>query len=126
MDNKNGRLVLFCFKAYLKGEGAGFWSKELGTWVTEKEATRFTEEEASTHKLIGGHVTWMRPPGEVGLRGYQFCSTDPGDETRQIEAVFWARSVNHAHQQAHIFAPLAKTREWRVESVNGVPISIDD
>jgi hypothetical protein len=125
MDKKNGQLVLFCLKEYLKGEGAGFWSKELG-WTTEENATRFTEEKASTHKLIGGHVTWMMPPGEAGLKGYQFCSTDPGGEIRRIEAVFWARSVDHARQQARIFAPLAKTREWRVASVNGVPILMDD
>ena len=122
MDNKNGHLVLFCLKAYLKGKGAGFWSKELG-WVTEKDATRFTEEEASTCQPPGGHATWMRPPSEVGLRGYQFCSTDPGSEIRQIKAVFWARSVDHARQQAQMLAPLAKTREWRVVSVDGVPVT---
>ena len=121
MDNKNGHLVLFCFKEYLKSKGAGFWSKELGDWVTEKDATRFTEEEASTFRPPGDHATWMMPPSEVGLRGYQFCSTDPGSEIRRIEAVFWAKSVNHARQQARIFAPLAKTREWRVVSVGGVP-----
>ena len=127
MNDKSGHLVLFCLKEYLSNEGAGFWSNEIG-WVTEEDATRFTEEEARVCRKptlgdhLSGHVVWMSPPWDAGLKGYLLRATDHNGQTLQ-EGFFWAVDPSHAREQARDTEPEAKTWTWRMVSVGGIPIS---
>ncbi len=127
MSNKSGHLVLFCLKKYLSDEGAGFWSNEIG-WVTEEDATRFTEEEARVCRKptigdhLSGYVVWISSPQDAGLKGYLLRATDHSGQILQ-ESFFWARDASHAREQARDTEPEAKTWTWRVVSVGGIPIS---
>ena len=126
MNNKSEHLVLFCLKEYLSNEGAGFWSNEIG-WVTEEDATRFTEEEARACRKptlgdhLSGYVVWISSPQDAGLKGYLLRATDHSGKTHQ-ENFFWAVDANHAREQARDTEPEAKTWTWRVVSVGGVQI----
>lgn len=124
MKKKNGQLVLFCLEEYLKGEGAGFWSNELG-WTTEESATRFIEEEMrSARKPMHSQCEWISLPSAKNRKGYLLRATNHVGQI-QGEMFFWAPDADHAREQARdrtSTKPEAKTWVWRVVSVNGVPV----